>query len=99
AYKDYTPEWAESICTVPAGTIRQISNDLIENAQIGATIEIDGFTFPYRPVSLQYQRGPYAHAIAGVFGDLVVKMIGSLLGSFDVPGGTSGNKMPSASIL
>ena len=99
AYKDYTPESAESICTISAAKIREISNDLVENAHIGATIVLDGFTFPYTPVSLQYQRGSYAHAIAGPFGDLVVKIIGSLLGTFDVPGGTSGNKMPGKPIL
>jgi hypothetical protein len=43
-FVQYTPEWAESICTVPAKTIRRIAKEFVENARIGSTIEIDGFT-------------------------------------------------------
>ena len=48
----YTPEWAETICDVPAATIRRIASEYLESASIGATIEIDGKTLPLRPVAV-----------------------------------------------
>jgi anaerobic selenocysteine-containing dehydrogenase len=47
----YTPEWAADVCGLPAAAIRRVAKELGENAQIGSTIEIDGVTVPYRPVS------------------------------------------------
>ena len=52
-YKEHiktTPEYAESISTVPAATIRQVAKEYGEAAHIGETITIDGVTLPYRPV-------------------------------------------------
>jgi phenylacetyl-CoA:acceptor oxidoreductase len=48
----YSPEWAASVCDVPAATIRRIANEYLEAASIGATIEIDGRTLPLRPVAV-----------------------------------------------
>ncbi|OGO14964.1 MAG: hypothetical protein A2Z14_05505 [Chloroflexi bacterium RBG_16_48_8] len=93
--KDYTPEWAEEISTVPAATTRRIANDFVVHAQIGATVDIDGFTFPFRPVSIQFERGAYQHTIEGSFGDLVSKIMCELVGCLEVPGGQTGNSMPS----
>ena len=42
--KTYTPEYQESITTVPAATIRQVAKELGEAACIGQTTEIDGVT-------------------------------------------------------
>jgi anaerobic selenocysteine-containing dehydrogenase len=97
--KEYTPEWAEEISTVPAATIRKIANDFVNYAQIGATVEIDGFTFPFRPVSIQFERGAYQHTIEGSFGDLVGKIMCELVGCLEVPGGQTGNSTPSAAWL
>ena len=47
-----TPQNGQKNCTVPASTIRRIANEFVEHAQIGSTIEIDGVTLPFRPVSL-----------------------------------------------
>jgi anaerobic selenocysteine-containing dehydrogenase len=46
----YTPEWAESVCGIPAATIRRVGEELGQNAMIGSTIVLDGVKLPYRPV-------------------------------------------------
>jgi phenylacetyl-CoA:acceptor oxidoreductase len=48
----FTPEWASKICDVSAETIRRIAREYLEHACIGETIEIDGKTLPFRPVSV-----------------------------------------------
>jgi anaerobic selenocysteine-containing dehydrogenase len=97
--KNYTPEWAETISTVPATTVRQIANDFVSHAKIGSTIVIDGFTFPFRPVGLQTERGSFQHPIVGPWTDGVAKIILELVGAMEVPGGVSGNQSPSKALL
>jgi anaerobic selenocysteine-containing dehydrogenase len=87
--KDYTPEWAEEISTVPATTIRRIANDLVSHAKIGSTIELDGVILPFRPVSINVQSGGYQHTFCGPRADMVSKIILELLGALDVPGGAN----------
>ncbi|MFQ5860933.1 MAG: molybdopterin-dependent oxidoreductase [Dehalococcoidia bacterium] len=48
----FTPEWAATICGLPASTIRHVAEELGENARIGSTIVLDGVTLPYRPVGV-----------------------------------------------
>ncbi|MBP1707321.1 MAG: BisC, partial [Chloroflexi bacterium] len=86
----YTPEWAEKICTVPAGAIRRIAREFIDNAQIGRTIEIDGFTFPFRPVCLNSERQAASHR-GGTVADLTGKIVNMLAGNVEVPGGLLSN--------
>lgn len=59
--KTYTPEYAESISTVPAATIRQVAKEYGEAAHIGETITIDGVTLPYRPVCVDAFSGITRH--------------------------------------
>lgn len=99
AVKQYTPEWSEGITTIPAAKVQEIANDFVNNAQIGSTIVIDGVTMPFRPVSINIERGAYQHTIEGVFGDLVAKIVQELVGCIEVPGGTHGNSGPSANNL
>ena len=87
--KPYTPEWAEPRCGVPAAKIREIANEFVEQAQIGSTIVLNGVTLPYRPVSLQLNRGALNHQ-NGAFADLVGKIIPALVGAIDVPGSIQG---------
>jgi len=94
AVKDNTPEWAETISTVPAATTRQLANDLVSHAKIGSTITIDGFTFPFRPVGLSTERGSWQHPIVGPWADGVAKIIMQLVGALEVPGGVSTNQPP-----
>lgn len=90
AFKQYTPEWQEKITTVPAAKVREIANDFVNAARIGSTIEIEGFTFPYRPVSFNNERGTADHK-GGTYADLVTKTIQMLVGSIEVPGGCLSN--------
>ncbi|MGI6732287.1 MAG: molybdopterin-dependent oxidoreductase [Anaerovoracaceae bacterium] len=85
----YTPEWAEEISTIPAKDIRRIAQEFIDHAKIGSTIEIDGVTFPFRPVSINTERNVMNHR-GGTYSDLVAKIINMLAGSIEVPGGCLG---------
>lgn len=87
--KSFTPEWAQEITTIPAKTIREIANDLVKEAQIGATVEIDGFTFPYRPACINIGRGSVTN-ILGVEAYKALGTVNVLLGNLDVPGGMQG---------
>jgi molybdopterin-containing oxidoreductase family molybdopterin binding subunit len=50
--KNYPPEKAASITTIPAETIRRIAKEFGEAARIGSTIMIDDQPLPYRPVAV-----------------------------------------------
>jgi len=89
-FAKYTPEWAEKITTIRAETIRRISRELVEHARIGSTIDIDGFTFPYRPASVYNRRSNNSHRW-GTMADLTGKIVNMLLGNIEVPGGVQGD--------
>lgn len=89
--RQYTPEWAEEITTVPAATLRRISREFVEAAHIGETIELDGFQFPFRPVVMKAERGTLGKK-GGAYQHLASKMICMLVGSLDVPGGYLGSE-------
>jgi len=92
--KEYTPEWAEKITSVPAETLRLTTREFIDHAMIGSTIVIDGFTFPYRPVQIAGSgRGAVSHK-GGMYFDLATKIINMLVGAMEVPGGATGNRNP-----
>jgi len=86
----YTPEWAEGICGVTPETIRRIAGEFVVHARIGSTIVIDGFQFPFRPVSLNTERMVVSHR-GGTYADLTGKIINMLVGSIEVPGGCLGD--------
>lgn len=88
-YKPYTPEWAEGLSGIPAATIRRIASELVDAAQIGSTIVINGFAFPYRPALVFAGRGAIAHR-GGASVMLAVNLINGLIGATDVPGGLTG---------
>ncbi len=85
----YSPEWAEKICDVPAGIIRRLANEFLDNADIGATIEVDGRELPFRPVAIMLGKtvnngwGGYDCAWART-------LLACLVGGLEVPGGTLG---------
>jgi phenylacetyl-CoA:acceptor oxidoreductase len=85
----YTPEWAASITDIPAEKIREITREFLEQASIGSTIELDGQTFPYRPVATKLGRG-----VTGVMRSYQVVLanhiLAALVGSIEVPGGHMG---------
>ena len=84
--KEYTPEWAAKYSEIPSERVRSIAKDLIQEAKIGSTIEIDGVTFPYRPACVTFYKGISNHAYGHVaaFAAMCINM---LLGAWDVPGG------------
>jgi phenylacetyl-CoA:acceptor oxidoreductase len=85
----YSPELAQAICDVPAATMRRIANEYIDAACVGQTIEIDGKTLPYRPVSVSLGKtvnngwGGYECVWART-------MLAAVVGGLEVPGGTLG---------
>lgn len=83
--KEYTPEWAEEITTIPASTIRRITTEFVAAAHIGETITLDGVTLPYRPVSIGVERGTANHE-DGRNAYFLFDVIGIILGASDVPG-------------
>jgi len=86
---EYTPEWAESICDVPAKTVRRIANEFLEQACVGETIEVDGEVLPFRPVAVVLGKtvsngwGAYQCCWART-------VLPTLVGALEVPGGTIG---------
>jgi phenylacetyl-CoA:acceptor oxidoreductase len=85
----YSPEWAAGICDVPAASMRRIANEFLDHAQVGASIEIDGKTMPYRPVAVSLGKtvnngwGGYECVWART-------LLATLVGGLEVPGGTLG---------
>ncbi len=86
---DHAPERMEEVCTVPAATMRRLARELGEAARIGETIEIEGKTYPFRPAAVNYYRGAIAHKDGGE-DSMALKMVNTLLGNIDVPGGHLG---------
>ncbi len=84
-----TPEWAQGVCEVPAATIRRVAEEFVEEARVGATIEIEGRTLPFRPVAISLGKtvnngwGGYECCWART-------MLATLVGGLEVPGGTLG---------
>ncbi len=74
---------------MPASTIRKIAKEFVDAAQIGASIEIEGKTYPYRPAALNYYRGSQSHG-NGLFDNMTFKLFNMLVGNIDVPGGHLG---------
>ncbi len=87
--QQYSPEWAAGICDVPAATMRRIANEFLDHAQVGATIEIEGKTMPYRPVSVSL--GKTVNNGWGGFECVWARtLLATLVGGLEVPGGTLG---------
>ncbi len=87
--RGYSPEWAASICDVPAATIRRIALEYLENACVGQTIEIEGTTLPLRPVAVTL--GKSVNNGWGAFECCWARtVLASLVGALEVPGGILG---------
>ena len=84
--RDYTPERAAEITTLPAATIRRIANEFGDGAQIGSTIELDGYTLPLRPAVAMWYRGVSAHQ-HGMHNGMALALLNVMVGAVDVPGG------------
>jgi len=92
--KKYTPEWAEGITSIPASTIREVTQEFVEHAMIGSTITIDDFEFPLRPAQFGGSGRGTMSQRGGTYFDLAGKIINLLVGAVEVPGGITGNRNP-----
>jgi anaerobic selenocysteine-containing dehydrogenase len=86
SFKDWSPEKASEISTVPASTIRRIASDFAHAAQIGSTIEIEGKTLPFRPVGTMHIRSAGTHQ-NGTHALWAIDMLQQVVGAVGVPGG------------
>ncbi|MDP2719234.1 MAG: molybdopterin-dependent oxidoreductase [Dehalococcoidia bacterium] len=85
----YTAEWASGITTITAQDIRTVARELVDNARIGSTIQIDGVTLPYRPVDIVIGR-PVETDVNCYQNILCQHILVSLLGALEVVGGHKG---------
>jgi anaerobic selenocysteine-containing dehydrogenase len=92
--RQYTPEWAAEITTIPADRIRRIAAEFGEAAQIGSTITIQGKQYPHRPVCVSGYRGLNNHtnATSTCMAQTTLNMI---VGAVRTPGGLQGWAIPS----
>jgi molybdopterin-containing oxidoreductase family molybdopterin binding subunit len=86
--KQYNPEMASKISTVPVDTIRRIATEFATEARVGSTITIDGHVLPYRPVAAILFRGGQGHENA-FHTCFAVSLLSALVGAIEVPGGTT----------
>ena len=87
--KKFTPEWSETITTVPAADIRRITGEFASEARIGSTIVVEGETLPYRPVAAIAFRGSQGHKNS-LYNFQAIDLLNELVGASDVVGGCLG---------
>jgi len=87
--KQYTPEMASRVSTVPAEKIRTIAKEFAQAAKVGSTIVLDGHEVPMRPASAVLFRGGEGHENSFMT-CFAVALLNMLVGSGDVYGGTLG---------
>jgi molybdopterin-containing oxidoreductase family molybdopterin binding subunit len=85
----YTPEWASEMTTIPVTTIRRLTKEIAEAAQIGSTIVLDGKEYAYRPVAVAGYRGTNCHTNSPKTEQARI-VLNMLLGSNRAPGGVAG---------
>ena len=87
--RQFDVETASKTTTVPAATIRRLTQDFAEAASIGSTVNIDGHDLPLRPAAIHFKRGSGAHK-GGAHTTLAIHMLNLMVGNLDVPGGQRG---------
>ncbi|HXG05103.1 MAG TPA: molybdopterin-dependent oxidoreductase [Candidatus Binatia bacterium] len=85
----YTPEWAASIADVPAATIRRLAAEYLAHARVGSTIEIEGVTYPHRPVAVLLGK-TVTNGWGGYECCWARTVLAALVGALEVPGGILG---------
>ncbi len=85
----FDADWAQQVCDVPAATIRRIAREYLDAAQVGATIEIEGQTMPFRPVAVSLGK-TVNNGWGGYECCWGRTMLAVLVGALEVPGGTIG---------
>lgn len=85
----YSPEWAGPVCGVEPATIRRVAEEYLSHAHIGETIEVNGRTMPYRPVSV-FLGKTVNNGWGGYECCWSRTLLACLVGALEVPGGTLG---------
>ena len=85
----YTPEWAATVADVPAATIRRLARAYLAHAHVGATIEIEGQTYPHRPVAVLLGK-TVTNGWGGYECCWARTMLSAVVGALEVPGGILG---------
>ncbi len=85
----FDADWAQGVCDVSAATIRRIAREYVDAAQVGATIEIEGKTMPFRPVAVSLGK-TVNNGWGGYECCWGRTMLAVLVGALEVPGGTIG---------
>ncbi len=84
-----TPEWAAAIADVPAPTIRRLAAEYLAHARVGATIEVEGVTYPHRPVAVLLGK-TVTNGWGGYECCWARTVLAALVGALEVPGGILG---------
>jgi phenylacetyl-CoA:acceptor oxidoreductase len=87
--RPFTPEWAAGICDVPAAVIRRLAQEYLDHAGVGRTIEVDGVTFPHRPVAVLLGK-TVTNGWGGYECCWARTVLAALVGALEVPGGILG---------
>ncbi len=87
--RPYTPDWAATIADVPAATIRRLARAYLAHARVGATIEIEGQTYPHRPVAVLLGK-TVTNGWGGYECCWARTMLSAVVGALEVPGGILG---------
>jgi len=90
--KEYSPQWASAITEAPEGTIRRITKEFAEAANLGGTINLEGKEYPLRPAALLSYRGLQAHTNGGL-AMMAQSVIMMLIGALGSPGGLIAKSM------
>jgi phenylacetyl-CoA:acceptor oxidoreductase len=85
----YTPEWAAEIADVPADTIRRLAKSYLAHARVGATIDIEGVSYPHRPVAVVLGK-TVTNGWGGYECCWARTVLAALVGALEVPGGILG---------
>ena len=87
--RQFSPEWAEALCEVPAAKIRRVAGEFLDHACVGQTLEVDGELLPFRPVSVTL--GKTVNNGWGAYECCWSRTVMAVLvGALEVPGGTLG---------
>jgi phenylacetyl-CoA:acceptor oxidoreductase len=87
--RPYTPEWAAEIADVPAATIRRLAGEYLAHARVGATVEVEGETYPLRPVAVLLGK-TVTNGWGGYECCWARTVMAALVGALEVPGGILG---------
>lgn len=87
--KKYTPEMASEVTSIPSETIRRLSKEFGEAAEIGSTIVLDDKELPFRPVAVGFFKGAAAHRHSALT-CMALEILQEIVGANNVPGACLG---------